>query len=150
MTREILDDWQTASEILDAGHILHLAMIDKDGPYCIPLDYVRMDKRLYLHCGKSGKKLDVIARDKRVSFAVETNIEVKRADLACKWGHRFRSVVGFGTAHIVTNEQERLRGMNALIVKWAGKPQPMNEKIFLNKTVIVRIDIASATSRIRT
>ncbi len=150
MTRKILHDWQTVCDILDAGSILHLALVDEHGPYCIPLDYVRMGKCLYLHCGKSGKKLDAIAHDKRVSFAVETDVELKQAREACKWGHCFRSVVGFGTAHVVTDEQERRKGLDALVLKWAGEIQPINEKILHNKTVIIRIDIASATSRTRT
>ena len=149
MPREIITDWQTACDILDAAHVIHLALVDQDGPYCVPVNFARKGHALYLHSSTAGKKLDAMRADNRVSFAVETDLKIKTAATACKWGYDFRSVVGFGTATVVEDAQERLEGMNAIIEKWAGETLPMNEKMFQTQTLVVRIDITSATVRIR-
>lgn len=149
MPREIITDWLVASDILDAAQVLHLALVDQDGPYCVPLNFARKGHCLYLHSSTHGKKLDAIRDDNRVSFAVETDLKLKTAATACKWGYDFRSVIGFGTATVVDDSQQRLDGMHAIIEKWAGKALPLNEKIFQAQTLIIRIDITSATVRVR-
>ena len=42
----------------------------RDGPYAVPMHYTVMDGQIYLHCAKTGYKLDAIARDDRVCFTV--------------------------------------------------------------------------------
>ena len=38
----------------------------EDTPYCLPLSLVRVDNRLYFHCAKQGRKLDLLRRNPKV------------------------------------------------------------------------------------
>lgn len=155
MPRNLSDDWKAACEVLDRAELLHLALADEHGPYCVPLNFVRVGRTLYLHSGLRGRKMDAFRAGAEVCFSAQVEVERKRAKAACKLGYRFRSVVGFGAARVVEEEKERWAAMDALVAKWsaltgAAGELPVNDTIFREKTAMVRIDVASATVRERT
>lgn len=158
MARTILDDWNLVAAVLDEAEVLNLSMVEQGengpAPYCVPVNFARAGKSLYLHSGLKGRKLEALAATPVVCFTALTGLELKTADTACKIGYHFRSVVGFGTAKVVESAEERQSGMRAIVEKWerlAGLegPLPMNEKTFDTATVVLRIDVTSATLRER-
>lgn len=52
---------QEAFEILEEGEFATISTVDPDGtPYGVPVSYVMMDEKLYIHTGKRpGHKIDV-------------------------------------------------------------------------------------------
>ena len=66
-----------AWEILDAGEYAVISTVDPDGtPYGVPVSYVIIDEKLYLHTGeRPGHKIDDFLHDPRVSVAVATEVE---------------------------------------------------------------------------
>ena len=34
----------------------------EDTPYCLPLSFVRIENRLYFHCAREGRKIDLLRR----------------------------------------------------------------------------------------
>ena len=83
-------------------------MLGDDGyPYGIPLDhwYSEDDNKLYFHCAKTGHKLDAIAACDKVSYCVMD--EGYRKD--GEWALNINSVVIFGKARIVDDEEDELK-----------------------------------------
>ena len=68
---------EDALEILDAGAYAVVSTVDPDGaPYGVPLSYVMIDGRMYIHTGKSvGHKIQDFRLNPRVSIAVATEVE---------------------------------------------------------------------------
>lgn len=89
---------------------------DDDYPYTVPLNYVYADGRLYFHCAKEGHKIDGIRRNARVTFCVVERDEVVPKALATK----YRSVVVFGRARILTGDAERRDALEWLIEKYSS------------------------------
>lgn len=147
MSKEYSTDWNQAAAVLDEARIMHLALTGDDGPYCLPVNFARKGRHIYLHSGTSGKKLDMLAKDNRVCFSAQADVRLKTASLACNWGYDFRSVVGFGTVDILTDETERRHGLETIVHKWAGKAMAVNEKIFAAQTLVLRINVSEATLR---
>ena len=80
-----------------------LAVSGDDGyPYTVPLNFVYKDGKIYFHCAKNGHKLDAIKQNKKVSFCVIEKDEVDSEKLTTL----FRSVVVFGKAEIMENEEK--------------------------------------------
>jgi nitroimidazol reductase NimA-like FMN-containing flavoprotein (pyridoxamine 5'-phosphate oxidase superfamily) len=51
---------------------------------------------LYFHCANAGKKLDIMAKNNLACFDVDIDHELVKAEQACGWGMKYRSVVGNG------------------------------------------------------
>ena len=85
-----------------------LSMLGDDGyPYGIPLDhwYSEDDNKLYFHCAKTGHKLDAIVNYDKVSYCVMDEGYRKEGE----WALNINSVVIFGRARIVGDEEDELK-----------------------------------------
>jgi uncharacterized protein len=94
---------------------------DDDYPYTVPLSYVYKDDNLFFHCAKLGHKLDGIARNDKVTFCVIDKDEVIQRTFTT----HFRSVVVFGRARILTEDNERQAALEYLVEKYS--PDFMHE-----------------------
>lgn len=83
-------------------------------PYAVPLSYVYADGKLYFHCAPEGHKLDAIAREQKVSFCVIDQDAVVPEEYTTY----FRSVIAFGTARVLPQEEKR-RALELLAAKYS-------------------------------
>ena len=102
--------------ILKGGSAGVLAVAgDDDYPYAVPLSYVYAEGRLYFHVARTGYKLDAIARNDKVSFCVIAEDELVPEEFTT----RYRSVVVFGRARILTDDAEKRRPLRLLVEKYS-------------------------------
>ncbi len=93
-----------------------LALQSDDGyPYAVPVSYVFCDGKIYFHCATSGHKLDLIQAHEKVSFCVVDQDQVMPEDLTTY----FRSVIVFGRAKIIQDEQEKKKALELLTAKYS-------------------------------
>ena len=110
-----------AEEILLRGSTGTLAVCGDEGyPYAVPLNYLCSDGRIYIHCAKSGHKLDAIAQNDRVSFCVIDKDTVVPDALTT----HFRSAIAFGRARLLTEPTELADAVRALSEKYAPALPP--------------------------
>jgi uncharacterized protein len=107
---------EEAIRILHARPTGILAVTGDDGyPYTVPLNYVFSDDKLFFHCAREGHKIDSIRKNDKVAFCVIENDEVVPKALATK----YRSVVVFGRARILTDDIEKRHALERLIEKYS-------------------------------
>lgn len=101
-----------AWEILEAGEYAVVSTVDPDGaPYGVPLSYVIMDEKLYIHAGeRGGHKIDDFEHDARVSVAVATEVEPCFEDTF--FTTRFASVIASGR---ISKVQDRVMLRRVLV-----------------------------------
>lgn len=106
---------EECEEILAQGKTGVLAVLGDDGyPYTVPINYYYTDGKIYLHCAKTGHKLDAIKKEQKVSFCVVARDDI----LQEKYTTLFKSVVAFGKAEILTDENEMRSSVTALAEKY--------------------------------
>lgn len=114
-------------------------------PYAVPLNYVYCEGKIYFHSAKAGHKIDAIARNPKVSFAVIDQDEIVSAE----YTSYFRSVIVFGKTRI-TEGEEWNRGFQALVEKYSGD-RPAQEKqnkiSGCQRSHIIAIDIDHVTGK---
>lgn len=93
---------------------------DDDYPYAVPLSYVYDGKKLYFHSARNGHKLDAISRNARVSFCVIDQDQI----IPEEYTTYFRSVIVFGTIHIMEDESEKRNAIEKLALKYAPDDTP--------------------------
>ena len=95
---------------------------DNDYPYAVPLSYVYFNDKIYFHSAKAGHKVEAIIKNPKVSFSVIDEDTI----VSEEYTTYFRSVIAFGKARIVT-EEEWVDAFTALVEKYSGD-QPKEEK----------------------
>ncbi len=117
-----------------------------DYPYTVPLNYAYRNNKIYFHCAEEGQKIDGIKDNNRVSFTVIDKDEIAEELFTTL----YRSVIAFGKARIVSDENEKRKALLMLIKKYTpnyireGQEKIENE---LHRTGIVEIAIEHMTGK---
>jgi nitroimidazol reductase NimA-like FMN-containing flavoprotein (pyridoxamine 5'-phosphate oxidase superfamily) len=122
-------------------------MSDAGRPYIVPVSFGYADGTLYFHSSAEGKKIDILRKNNAVCVEFDVDQEITKAESACKWGIRYRSVIGFGRAFFVDAEEEKQRALDIIVAHYGGDPQGYPQAT-LKKTTVVRIEIQSATAKV--
>lgn len=125
-----------------------LAVLGDNGyPYAVPLSYVFEGHAIYFHCAKSGHKLDAIKSQDKVSFCVIDEDSVVPEEYTT----HFRSVIVFGRASIVENEDEMRKAIESIAIKYNPNDSKENRDMAIEKEYallcIVRIEIEHMTGK---
>jgi uncharacterized protein len=139
--REITDR-KEIDDILQLGKIMHLALSDHDLPFLVPLFYTYNGTSLYFHSAKAGTKIEMIKRNNNVCFEISIDNGIAKSDMACDFEAIHRTVIGFGKAEFVENEEEKIMALDGIVAKFTDKKFEY-PKGNLNATAVVRIDISS-------
>ena len=134
--------------ILDEALVLHLGMVDDGRPYVVPLNFAREGDELWLHCASEGRKLDCLRRQPSVCVEVERLIQITSGPTACgTWTSHFESVIGFGTATVLSDDEHKVHAMQTIMCKYSGKQDWEFSPETLAKIVIVRVNLESLTGK---
>ena len=150
--REITDETAIRA-ILDKAQVLHLAMIDGDRPYVVPLHYgySLIDGRLtlYLHSAKEGRKLDVLQKNGRVAFVLETDVSsISGGEIPCKYGAAYASVMGEGKAVLLTDPVKKAAALQILMKIQTGREFTITEAM-TESVAVLRVDVETYSAKSR-
>ncbi len=149
MRKSVQHDPALVADILDRAEVLHLALVDGDGPYCVTFTSPLHARPINSHPAPGAPTPRALGTGAPVAFAAEVDLEIKRGERACQWGWRFRGVHGRGLPRFVDDPGEKRRGLGLIMRKYAGSDDfPYDEKI-LAQTAVVAIDIEEATARLK-
>ena len=152
--REITDIQQILS-IIDKAKILRLGLFDGEYPYVVPMHYGYefFENRLvfYMHSAKKGHKLKLIAKNPRVCVELDCDVElISGGEVPCMYGSSFASVIGRGMAEIVSDEQEKSKGLSLLMKHQTGRDFAFTAEMAATVAVIrVTLNIFTAKARAR-
>jgi len=142
-----IKDRNEIEDIMRKAQVCRLAMADGPLPYIVPLCFGYGDDTLYFHTAQEGKKLDILRKNRMVCFECDTDRELIRSETPCKWGMKFRSVVGFGKASLVEDPVGKRKALAIIIEHYAGSPTSDFEETILRKTCVIKVDIEDMTGK---
>lgn len=89
---------------------------DNDYPYGVPMSYSFVDGKLFLHSAKKGHKIDAIKKHEKVSFTVIETDQIMPKEFTTY----YRSVIVFGKAHIIDDQDEMRAALKLLVEKYSS------------------------------
>jgi nitroimidazol reductase NimA-like FMN-containing flavoprotein (pyridoxamine 5'-phosphate oxidase superfamily) len=132
--------------IIKKSLVCRLALSDNNSPYIVPLCFGYKDKVLYFHGSQKGKKIDIIKKNQKVCFEFDTNTEIVKAEDACRWSMRYRSVIGFGKAVLLEDLDEKRKALNIIMSQYSDRTFQFDDAI-LKKTAVIKLEIESMTGK---
>jgi nitroimidazol reductase NimA-like FMN-containing flavoprotein (pyridoxamine 5'-phosphate oxidase superfamily) len=146
-------DQETVRAILDEGLVCHLGFIVDGTPFVMPTMYARSDDVLYVHGSPVSRMLRTAAGECDVCLTVTHLDGLVLARSVFHHSMNYRSVVVLGRAHEVTDAGEKMAAFEALVEhvcpgRWADARHPSQKE--LGATMVIRLDLASASAKVRT
>ncbi|MBN1758302.1 MAG: pyridoxamine 5'-phosphate oxidase family protein [Chitinispirillaceae bacterium] len=134
--------------IIDSCDFCRIGMINETFPYIVPVCFVRMDDAIFFHCAREGMKNDLVRLNPNVCFEMECDVSIVPSENPCRWGVRYKSIIGTGRASFVEDPAEKERVLAALMRKYGGTNDSFFfEQASIDATSIVRIAIISLTGK---
>lgn len=148
--REITDSAQI-EQFIQTGHVLQLALNDGVYPYVVPVNYgyvfdAANHLHLYVHGAPVGKKRDLIAKDPHIAFSIVANQAFEHSVNGCTYW--FNSVLGTGTATLLTTDAEKAQALQLLLHHEAGDQATLDlSGKDLSHLGAIRIDVNQLTAK---
>lgn len=141
-----ITDRAAIEDILRRATVCHLGLCADEKPYVVPLSFGYAEGRLYFHSAGEGKKIALLQHNNRVCFEVDLDEELVRKEHACGWGLRYRSVIGSGRAHFVTDAEGKRAALNVIMAHYGGPQDDYSPQAIAGVTII-RVDIEEMTGK---
>ncbi len=146
-------DWDTIVAILDEALVCHVGFAVEGRPWVVPTAFARVDEHLYLHGAVGNFALRTLAggTDACVTVTLLDGLVLSRS--AFHHSMNYRSVVLFGRAEPVIDDDEKLAALLAIVDHMvagrstATRPPSAHE---LRSTMVVRLAITEGSAKVRT
>jgi len=132
--------------IIRACRVCRLGLADGGEPYVVPLCFGYDGEALFFHGAGQGKKIDILKRNNRVCFEFDLLERLVEASEACRWGVKYRSVIGTGTAEFVEDLDARRHGLETLMSGFSGLRFTFPEEA-VRGTCIIKVRILEITGK---
>lgn len=146
-------DRETIHAILDEALICHVGFVVDGAPYVIPTIHWREDHTLYFHGSVASRMLRSLREgvDACVTVTLLDGLVLARSTF--HHSMNYRSVVVFGKAREVTDREEKLRALGALVEHVvrgrSAEARAPNESEF-RQTLVLALPLDEASAKIRT
>ncbi len=144
--KEIIN-YNEIEEIMRQAMVCHIAVIDGDYPYIVPVNFVVKNKRLYFHSAPEGKKIEILRQNDKVCFEMDIQAELVTGESACNWSMKFASVIGFGHAFFIDDSDKKKQVLNWLMEKYAGKGDYVYREEALRQVMVIGVTIEKITGK---
>ena len=100
--KEITDE-NVINDMMTKSRICRLGFVDNGEAYIVPVNFAYSEGVIYVHSAHSGKKMDILKQNNRVSFEIEYYTEIIEGERPCDWTVKYRSAMGKGSV-IIEND----------------------------------------------
>ncbi|HEX7313786.1 MAG TPA: pyridoxamine 5'-phosphate oxidase family protein [Pyrinomonadaceae bacterium] len=144
---------ETVNAILDEGFVCHVGFVVDGQPFVIPTAYGRKGDVLYIHGARASRMQKALAAGADVCVTVTLVDGLVLARSAFHHSINYRSVVVFGRARVVEDEEEKNAALEAftehvMLGRWADVRWPTAQE--LAATTVLAIQLSEASAKVRT
>jgi hypothetical protein len=142
-----ITDRKIIEQLLAGSDICRIAMIDRDRPYMVPLNYGYADNALYFHSASTGKKIELLKQNGRVCFEIENHNEIIRDEIPCEWTSRYRSLIGYGTIEFITGHEEKKKGLDVIMSHYGKTGKNDYKDNHIQNIIILKLNIEEISGK---
>ena len=151
--REVTDPMRIA-DIISRCTCCRIGFYDDGEVYIVPLNFGYKAKDntyvFYFHGAKEGRKTDLIHKNPKVGFEMDTDFAVyamEKSDVACNYTARFQSIIGNGIVSIVSDIEEKKLGLSLLMEHNTGKQEWNFDEKMMNAVAIFKLEVTKMSCK---
>ncbi len=138
--------------VLDEGIVCHLGVLVHGSPVVLPTCYGRIGDTLYVHGSVANQAIGAAAAGRSVCVTVTHVDGIVLARSIFHHSVNYRSAVIFGTARLINEDPERLRGLRAIVEQmapgqWENARTPTRKE--LAATAVLAIPLNESSVKVR-
>lgn len=145
LTKEQIDD------LFKRAEVGRLGTFSSNGfPYVLPMHFVYVDNKIYMHGLPKGKKIDNIKFNSNVCFEVDEMLSLlyEGVENPCDVNTEFNSIILEGKGSLVSDFDEKKLALSSIVAKFT--PHLVDKELpskMINGTAVIKIDILECVGR---
>lgn len=136
--------------IINQCKIMRIAMLDENIPYIVPVNfgYLFTEKKqeLYFHSALQGRKVHILQHNASVCIEMDCGHELLEGDTACQYSYLYESVIGEGSATLITSIVEKKKALMHIMSHQTNKEFHVEDKA-LSCINVYKICLSSLTGK---
>lgn len=149
--REVTD-YTRMLEILHACDCCRLGLVDGDEAYIVPMNFGIAQEAeklvLYFHSARDGRKIDLLRKQTVVSFQADTGHGLRPGEQASDFSYYYQCVMGKGTAELLSDNDEKVKGFKAIMAHYSGKSDWNFDLPCLDRVYVVRLTVTDWSCKV--
>ncbi|MBF0397778.1 MAG: pyridoxamine 5'-phosphate oxidase family protein [Desulfobacterales bacterium] len=141
-----ITDKTIIDSIINKASVCRLALSDENIPYIVPLSFGYKDNALYFHSAPQGKKIDILKKNNKVCFEFDISNDIVKDEIACKWGMKYFSIIGFGKAEFIDDLELKQNALNIIMEHYSNQSFTYLDDI-VEKIAIIKVDIENISGK---
>ena len=137
-------------DIIKRCDVIRLAFNNGDYPYILPLNFgfeVKNDKVIfYLHSALEGTKVDIMKKDNRASFEMDTKHELQYYEEKGYCTMSYESVIGKGRIRILP-EDEKMEALKKLMAQYHKDKETYFNPAAIPRTLVYSLEVEEVTAK---
>ena len=140
-------------EFLNNQRIIRIGFYDKenDEVYIVPVNYGYIIENenyiFYFHGGKGGRKYNLSKEGANVGFEIDGQYKLVEANKACDFSAKYQSIIGNGKVKILETEEEKKKGLNAIMKQTTGKTEFEYNPRMLQNVCVYMLSVTKLTCK---
>lgn len=145
--KEITDS-SVIESILETSEICRLGLVDNGEAYIVPVNFAHFGGAIYIHSAMQGRKLEILRKNNKVSFEMESHCSILKGSQPCEWTTNYRSVMGKGTVEIEVGSNEKKQGLDLIMKKYGWNAGELTyDDALLARVCILKLNIESISGK---
>ena len=137
-------------DIIKRCDVIRLAFNNGDYPYILPLNFgfeVKNDKVIfYLHSALEGTKIDIMKKDNRASFEMDTKHELQYYEEKGYCTMSYESIIGRGRIRILP-EDEKMNALKKLMGHYHKSEDTYFNPAAISRTLVYSLEVEEMTAK---
>ena len=137
-------------DIIKRCDVIRLAFNNGDYPYILPLNFgfeVKNDKVIfYLHSALEGTKVDIMKKDNRASFEMDTKHELQYYEERGYCTMCYESIIGRGRIRILP-EDEKMNALKKLMGHYHKSEDTYFNPAAMSRTLVYSLEVEEMTAK---
>ena len=149
MKNRVIQLKEEIERIIMQCEVCNLAMVDLDNkPYVIPMNFGYEQDVVYLHSAQTGKKMDILAKNRQVSLSFSTDHELRwqSEKVACSYSMKYRSVLASGRVEFIEELDEKVTALNIIMKNYTDREFAYNDPA-LRDVAVFRVVLETLEGR---
>ena len=145
-------DMATVHRLLDSAALCHVSYVIGGQPYCTPTLYWREGSRLYWHGSSASRMLRNLSTGEPACLTVTHLDSLVLARCGFNHSADYRSVMAFGHARLVSDQQEKERALIMMVDRFfPGRTAQLRRSTTqeIKATAVITMEIERASAKIR-
>lgn len=148
--REITDP-DMIEKFIAGEKLLRIAFYDNGDIYIVPVNYgyiYENDKFVfYFHGASDGRKYKLSQSNPMVGFEIDGKYKLLENDAACEFSAEFQSVIGSGRLKLLTDRQEKITGLNAVMKQVSGRDEWSYDRKMVDNAAVYKLEVQKLTCK---